>query len=321
MTRVIKRIVKSKIFVLIVLLTLMTVFFAVVSKGSYIGLKNIRNIFSTMVITTLLTVGAVPLMISGQIDLSTGNIANMSGVLLASLLTTLGLPWPLALIVTLAVAGVIGLLNAVLVNRFGFQAFITTLAVASIVKGTTYMIGNSSAIPIKDSVILYLGSGKIADIIPVTIIIALAALLIYGFILAKTVFGKNVYLIGSNPNAAWLAGLNPQKISYVLFVNNAVLGGLAGCLLAARFKAGTMDGVGNGQFAGITGAILGGVSFGGGAGGMGGAFIGLLLLSGFSNGLTVIRLSPYWQVFASGALLIIALALDFLNQRRTGKIN
>jgi ribose/xylose/arabinose/galactoside ABC-type transport system permease subunit len=308
---------ESKGFVLLVLLLIIVLFFTITSKGSFIGLINIRNIFNSMVVTALLTVGAVPLMIAGHIDLSSGNAGSVCGVLMAVLLSS-GVHWVFSLLLALAAAAVIGLINAILVNRFGFQSFIATLAMASVLQGLTFLICNSSSIAIKYKTILYLGTGKIGNVLPVAIIFALLALIIYGVILSKTNFGKEIYIVGSNPHAALLTGLSPKKIYYALFINNAVLGGFAGCLLAARLKAGTVNGTGDGQFAGMTAAILGGVSFGGGSGGMGGAFIGLLILNSFNNGLKVLKLSSYWQSVASGVLLLIALAFDFMSIQRRG---
>ena len=109
-------------------------------------------------------------------------------------------------------------------------------------------------------------------------------------------------------------------MSYILFINNAMLGGFAGCLLAFRLTSGTVDAVTNAQFLGMTGAILGGVSFGGGSGGMGGAFVGMLLLNGFSNGLTVLGIPVYWQTFGNGALLLFALTFDYFGNRRRLKM-
>ena len=126
-----KKFTRSKIFVLLLLLILVTVFFSVMTNGTFIGLVNIRNIFNSMVVTAFLTVGAVPLMISGHIDLSAGNVGSMSGMLMALLLTNCGLPWPIAVLLALAAAAVFGQLNGALVNRFGFPSGTATLNVAS----------------------------------------------------------------------------------------------------------------------------------------------------------------------------------------------
>jgi ribose/xylose/arabinose/galactoside ABC-type transport system permease subunit len=309
-------------FILLILLFVITTIFTVMSKGRFIKPANMRNILNSMIIATFLTTGAVCLMISGQIDLSTASVGTMTGIIVASLVTTLGIPWPIAVIMSLVCSGGIGFLNAVLINEFGFQAFIATMAVANIAKGLAYLICDTKAIPINDPALLWIGTGRVIfDRIPVSVILALLTLFVYGVILAKTKFGQSIYMIGGNPQAARLSGLKPRKMSYILFINNGVLGGAAGILTAARMKSGNVGGVSASQFAGMTGAILGGVSFGGGSGGMGGAFIGLVVLNGFSNGLTTVGVSSFWQTVASGALLLIALAFDLVGRKKLGTVS
>jgi ribose/xylose/arabinose/galactoside ABC-type transport system permease subunit len=318
--RGLKKFVKSKTFVLLILVAIMWVIFSVLSEGAYTSLINIRNILNSIVITILLTIGAVYLMIDGHIDLSTSMVGSMTSLMVAIFLTKYGWPWPIAIIACLAVAAVIGFANAVLINEFRFQPFIATMAMASVVKGLTYVFCGTAPITIKDPAMVALGTSRIGGFVPYTIILALVIILIYGIILSKTYFGKTIYMIGGNKHAARLAGLNPKKMSYILFINNAILGGFAGCLLAFRLTSGTVDAVTNSQFLGMTGAILGGVSFGGGSGGMGGAFVGMILLNGFSNGLTVLGLPVYWQNFGSGALLLLALMFDYFSVRRQLKM-
>jgi ribose/xylose/arabinose/galactoside ABC-type transport system permease subunit len=151
-------------------------------------------------------------------------------------------------------------------------------------------------------------------------IISLAALVIYGIILKKTMFGRSVYLVGGNPQASLLSGLRPRRISYILFVNAGILSALAGILLAARLRTANTTGITNQQFAGMTAAILGGISFGGGSGGMGGAFIGMMILNGFDNGMTLLNVQPYWKTVASGTLLLLALTVDFVGAARKARV-
>jgi ribose/xylose/arabinose/galactoside ABC-type transport system permease subunit len=306
---------RSKMFTLLLILAIIVIIFSVFSNGAFLRLKNIGSIVNNMVVVTFLTIGASLLLISGNIDLSTGAIGTLCGVLLAQLLAN-GAAWPVAVLASISVGAAFGALNAVLINELHFQAFIATMAVASITEGLTYVVSGAKSIKIKDAAMIALGSKELFKVVPITIFIALAAFLIYGTILNKTKFGRSVYLIGGNWHAARLSGLHPKKISYILFINSGALGGLAGILLAARLRTGTVQGIINSQFSGMTAAILGGVSFGGGAGGLGGVFIGLLILNSFNNGTMVIRMTTYWQTAASGLLLFLALTFDWFRTRR-----
>lgn len=310
-----KRLAQSKMLMLLVLYVLLAIFFTIVSKGQYLSWYNIRNVMNSMVISAFLTCGAAFLMIAGNVDLSTGQVALLAGAMLGTFLQ-LGLPWPLAVIGVFALAAAVGALNAVLINEVKFQPFVATMAVSYVVQGIMLVRLEGFSIDVDSPPIVWVGTYRIGGVVPVSIIFSFIVFAIYGVILAKTKFGKTIFLVGGNPVAAKLAGLNPKKLSYILFINNAILGSVAGMLQAARLKAATANAISNGMFAGMTGAILGGVSFGGGSGGMGGAFVGLVLLNGFNSGLSTIGLSPYWQTLASGALLLLALTFDFFNTKR-----
>lgn len=310
-----RRIVRTKMFTLVALLAVIVLIYTVISSGAFVSLKNIRNILQSTTVVSFLTIGAGMLMIAGYIDLSLGGIGTLCAMLAAYLLKV-DVPWYIALVTALALGGVCGAFNAVLVNELRFQPFIATLATASITQGLAPIISQGKQIDIYDPVIKFIGGDRFFDFVPYSLIISLLALLIYGIILKKTKFGRSVYLIGGNPDAARLSGLRPKRISYTLFINAGCLAALAGTLLAGRLRTANTVGITNSQFAGITAAILGGISFGGGTGGMGGAMIGILILNCFNNGMTVIDVSPYWQTIASGALLLLALTADFLNVRK-----
>jgi len=309
------RFLNSKAIMLLALIIVEVVFYSIISKGDYLTMFNARNIMSSMVVTAYLTTGAVFLMISGNIDLSTAQVSTLAGVFMAKMLLT-GMPWPIAVIITLLGCGVIGLFNSVLINEFRFMPFVATMAVSYIVQGTMLLTTHGASVDVSNDFITWIGTYRLFKQIPVNVIFTFIIFAIYGIVLARTKFGKSLYMIGGNSKAARLSGLNPKKMWYILFVNNAMLGGVAGMLQAARLGAATTNGIANGMFSGMTGAILGGVSFGGGSGGMGGAFIGLVMINAFNSGLNILGVNPYWQTAASGALLIIALTFDYFNSKR-----
>lgn len=319
---VLKKILTSKIFTLLVLLAVIVVFFEFASTNfSYLKPSNIKNILNSMVLYTLFAIAEGLLIISGEIDLSTGYVGVVSGVLLSALLATSGLPWVAVVVLCLLVGAAFGLFNAFLINELAFQGFIATLATgAFIARGLAYILVDGKVIKIENPAILWAGTGKIFEVFPVSIILALVLITVYGIILAKTKFGRSIYLCGSNRNAARLAGLNPRRLSYILFANSGALGALAGMLFVARMKAGNLTGTASYSFPAITAVILGGISFGGGSGGMLGCFLGLLIINGFNNGLTVMGVTPYMQSVFSGVLLLLALTLDFFSNKRQKSI-
>jgi len=316
------RFIKSRTFLLTVLLVLMTAFFWYFSpNNSYLRINNIVRILNSMVLYIPLAVAVSFPILLGEFDLSPGFIGTAAGATLATILYETNIPWFIAVIACLLLGIVFGLINAMLINKFLIQSFIATLAVGSfIARGISLIVPSGRTLRIDHPVFDWVGDARMWDTVPVNVIIALIVIIIYGIILAKTNFGRSIYLCGGNRKAARLAGLNPTKLSYIVFANSGMLGALAGLLLAARIKTGNLDGTNAYAFPTVTAAIFGGISFGGGSGNMLGCFLGLLVLSGFQNGLQIMRFSPHWQTIAAGALLLLALSLDYFSKRRTIKL-
>ena len=313
----VKKFMGSKTFSLLCMLLIIVVFFWGFSPNhSFLGGRNITNILNSIVLLTLFSVGVSFLVISGEFDLSSGYIGTAAGTTLAVLIEHAGLPWFAAIICCLLLGIVFGLLNAVLVNKFRLQSFIATLAVGSfIAKGAALIITSGKPITIADPVMGWIGTYKINDVFPVAIILSLAVIAVYGVILSKTKFGHKVYLCGGNREAARLAGLNPKRLSYILFANSGMLGALGGLLCAARLKSGNLTGTNGYSFPAVTAVIFGGISMGGGRGNMLGCFLGLLIINGFTNGLTIMRVPTTWSDVASGGLLLLALTIDYFTNR------
>ena len=141
----------------------------------------------------------------------------------------------------------------------------------------------------------------------------------FGILMSKTAFGMKVTLMGGSPVAATLAGINAQGLTILLFVISAVMGGIGGVFNCARLSQGALTALSTNQFTGLTAAILGGISFGGGVGGMGGAFVGLLILNTFQIGMSFVGVNPFWVNVFSGVLLLLALAVDFISMQRKSK--
>ena len=298
---------KSNSAILLLILIVVVIVFSVLN-GNYFSTQNATNIFYSATTVGLLAIGETFLIIGGHIDLSNSALAAMSGVMVALLIKS-GMPWPLAMLLVLLVGAVVGLINSTLANVFSIQPFIATLAVAS--DGRPIGVTNRSFIN--------LGTYKLFGWIPVPVIILIVSFLVFGFILKKTTFGRKVYIIGGNAEAAHLAGINPKRISTVLYVLSSAIGALVGIILAARMHTGAPTAASGADFDAITAAVLGGVAFTGGKGTMVGCFIGLMIIQCFNTGLSVVGVSSFWQSVAKGLLLVFALVLDHFRMKTVSK--
>jgi len=315
LTTGIVKVVKSKMFALIILLAILSAIMQVGSGGIFLHPINIRTILDMMIITGMLTIGSAMLLIAGALDLSMGTVGTMAGMLFAVLLRNYGVHWSLAFIICILLAAVFGVINAILVNYANFPAFIATLGIASVAEGVSFLFAGGVNVSLSDPFMRALATGRFMNnTIPFSIIILLVFFIVYGIILAKTKFGRQIYLIGANPQASRLVGINPRRISFILFINSSVLGAIAGIMFNSRVGAATTLGITDRQFFGLIAAILGGVAFGGGTGGLGGAFMGLLIFSAFSNGMFLMGVDSFWNQTMFGLLLIAALAFDYIGR-------
>ena len=301
---------ESNILTLIIVLIALIAMFSLM-RPTYLSVINMVNILYASTVTGLLAVGITLLIIAGHIDLSCGGIGAASGVLLAVLVTRMDFPWYLALLCCLIFGAAIGAVNSVLTNVFNLQPFIATLAMASVCSGMGYLFSGGRSVSLINNALSTLGAGRIFGSIPIAIIILIAVYIIFAFILNRTTFGRSIYVIGGNPMSSRLAGLNPKKITSVLYIISGILASLAGCLLAGRMRSGAPNAVSGSEFDAIIASVLGGVAFTGGRGTLGGCLIGLLIIQSFSNGLNFMSISSFWQQVAKGLLLIGALLVDY----------
>ncbi len=312
-----RRIFKSNNVTLLIILILVIIVFTSIKPNFFSGTNAINIIYACCTVG-LIAIGETLLIISGGVDLSSAGFGAACGVFIAFILQT-GIPWYVALLLTLVLGAALGGINAILINIFNLQPFIATLAMASVGSGTAYLFCNGSAISVKDSAIIAIGASKVFIVIPVQIIILIVMYIIFGFILNKTVFGRSLYIIGGNRLASQLAGLNPKKATSLLYILSGFIAAIAGILFAGRMHAGSPNSVSGSEFGAITGAVLGGVAFTGGKGTLGGVLLGLIIIQCFNNGLNFVGLSSYWQMVAKGILLIAALLVDYFRTKRAAE--
>ncbi|HCT92530.1 MAG TPA: ABC transporter permease [Lachnospiraceae bacterium] len=305
----------DKLVLIIAIIIVFALFTAI--NPNYFTWNNIVNILVASSLIGMVAVGHTYLIIAGQNDLSPGSLAALSGVLMALLLSW-NIPALPAVVITLAVGAAVGVFNAWMVNKIKLEAFIATLVTQAVVRGFAYIICDGKPVSISNPAFIQLGKARVFTI-PVSVWLMLIAMLVFGFILAKTKFGRSVYAIGGSAEAARLAGLNPQRIVTVCFVLIGVLTSVGGIVFASRMNAGQPAANINLEFDAITAVILGGVSFSGGVGTMGGTILGVFLIQAFNTGLTMINVQSFWQYVARGALLLFALTTDYVRKERRSK--
>ena len=329
----------SKVFMLIILLIILVLLFSIWSHakgGRFFQGSTLTNVLDAIILSTFMAIGAGCLLITGNIDLSSAAVGAFGGMIIATAISNWGLPTVVGIIIALVFCALLGAVNALMVTRFRFPAFIATLAMTSMAKGMMYLFssignetGSATNVPVNNnSILTFIGKGKLLEIpigsssfiIAFGVVVIIIFFIFYGILISRSKFGLKMMLMGGNPTAATLAGINSKKITYILFINAAVLSGIAGLFATARLGQGSLLALQNNQYTGLTAAILGGISFGGGAGGMGGVFVGLLLLMTFNIGMNTVGVNPFWTNVFSGVILLVALTTDFISQKRAASV-
>ena len=324
---------RNKLFSLFVMFVGVVTIFAIWASAigtTFLSTEVLLSIGSSMTTTSFMAIGAGMLLVAGHMDFSVAAVGALSCVSMAACIKYLSMPTGFAIIIALAAGALCGLLNGVLVNEFNFDSFIATLASSFVITGITQVVSldpsKGAAIPqtinVSNSVTKFIGTYKIGGLMPIGLLLALIAFIIYGIILSRTKFGKEMYLVGGNPRAAELAGIRSKRVAYILFANSGLMSAMAGVLYMCRSGLGDLTALQANQYTGLTAAILGGIAFGGGSGNMLGVFMGILILSTFNIGTVTVRFSGFLSIVLTGILLLIALLLDTLSKRaRAKKVN
>lgn len=296
-------------------LILLSGFFAL-RADQFATFGNLVNILETNSVLLVLAIGLTFVLLVGGFDLSIGGMLALSGVGLSVLLGE-GVPPLVAVFLVIVAAGTLALgTNGVLVACFGLSFFVATLGMASIFRGAALVYTEGASQQLYDqSLIRSLGGGRVADV-PIPVIIAAAVLVVAMLVTRYTGFGRMIYLVGGNPEAARLAGINVVGIRLAVYTACGALAGLAGVMQAGRLAAAAPDvGLGIELTAGAA-VLLGGTSFVGGSGGMFGTLLGTLFLGVLANGLTVSGTSSFLEGIVAGAALVFAVGLDRLRRAK-----
>lgn len=279
---------------------------------------NIQNIMLQMAIQGVIGVGAVVVILTGGIDLSVGSVVGIVNITLAMLITSGRLPISAGIFLVVLLATVMGLVNGVLVFDLKLPPFIATLGMMTVLRGVTLLISRGSNVFGLPRAISAFAQDKFLGM-PYLFCVLIVVTVLVEVILRRTNFGRYVYALGSNPEAARLSGVNTRLVTYGVYMLAGLLGGVAGSMETARLWMGVPTTGTMYELDAIAVAVLGGASLMGAEGNAYGAFIGALLMTTIYNGAVILGIDAnYTKVFV-GAVLVITVAVDQLRKRRTGQ--
>jgi inositol transport system permease protein len=301
------------VFILLGMLIAMTFL-----SEAFLTPRNLLNIVRQISVMGLIAIGVTMVIITGGIDLSSGSVLALAAVVSTSLAQRLdwseikfpGLDVPVIvpILAALAVGAACGLVNGSLIARFKIPPFIATLGMMTIARGFALIYSERPVSGLKDSY-NYIGQGEPFGI-PVPIVILAVVAIGAHVMLNNTRFGRHIYALGGNEQAARISGINISRVKIGVYTIAGLLAGLSGLVLSSRIGSG-QPGLGLGyELDAIASAVIGGTSLSGGIGTIWGTIVGALIIGVLNNGLDLLNVSAYWQTIVKGSIIVIAVIID-----------
>ncbi|MGR9465036.1 L-arabinose ABC transporter permease AraH [Rhizobium leguminosarum] len=279
--------------------------------------RNMLGLLQSVVTIGIVACTMMFCLASRDFDLSVGSIVAFSGMIAVMVSNATGFI-PVGLLAALLCGAVVGLVNGIVIARFRVNALITTLATMQIVRGLALIASDGRAVGINDPDFYQLALSRFLTV-PTPIWIMLILFILFGFVLNRTVFGKNTLAIGGNPEASRLAGVNVVNMRIWIFALQGLVCGIAGILLASRITSGQPNAATGLELSVISACVLGGVSLAGGRAAMSGVIVGVLIMGIAENVMNLLNIQAFYQYVVRGLILLIAVLLDNLRSSAAGR--
>jgi len=286
------------------------------STDAFLSVRNGLNILDQITVLGIMAVGMTFVILIGGIDLSVGSVLALAMMVMGWSANVAGLPLAVGMVFGLFAAATAGLIVGLLVTQFKVPAFIATLAMMSAARGVANMITDGQQIVGFPDWFMMLAIDRHFGILTATVFLMLAVVLVAWLFLHFRSEGRMLYAVGGNPEVARLAGINVQLVTIGVYVVSAVLAGLAGIVLAARLDSVQPSSGFGYELDTIAAVVIGGTSLSGGAGGIGGTLIGVLIIGVLRNGLNLLNVSPFLQQVIIGIVIVLAVGAETIRRHR-----
>ena len=286
-----------------------------IASPYFLTADNLETVAKQTAVIGVLTIGELLVIITGGIDLTVGAVLAFSMVISALMLKA-GVPLVVCILAALAIGAAVGYLNGFIVTKMKLPPFIATLGMTGVLRGAALIITDGLPVSSLPESINWFGNGTVLFIsVPILILAVLA--IIFQIVLSKTIFGRQIYALGSNTEATRLAGINVGSRTRCIYLLSGMLAAVAGILLMGRLAAAQPTAATGYESNAIAASVIGGASMLGGVGTVWGAIVGAFIMSILTNGFTLLHVNTFFQQSAIGFILIMAVYLDIL-QRSSG---
>jgi len=284
----------------------------------FLTVDNLFAIGLQMAVVAIMAIGQMMIIISAGIDLSVGSVMALSGVGTTMLMAQHLAIIP-AIIVGLFIGALCGALAGALIAWGHIPPFIATLGIMGIARGIALLVTKGVPVFGLPEKFNFLGGGRVFGVLPVPVLFVIVLAVIFHIFLTRTVFGRHIFALGSNPEAARLSGVDVAMKLFKLYIINGVLCGFAGIVMASRLSTGQPTAGAGYELDVIAACVIGGASLSGGEGAILGAMTGALIMGVLRNGCNLLNISAFWQQIAIGAIIIIAVFSDQYRKHKSAR--
>lgn len=283
-------------------------------NNAFLSKYNVSTLVRTISFTTIVAFGQTLVLLTGGIDLSVAGIAGVSGIVASWLMVNTGINPFVCILITIIAGFGAGCINGLIITKVKLVPFIVTLATGEVFGGLIYLITQGWPIQNIPGSVTAIGRGMIG-MIPVPTIIMIAIGIILMVMLKYFPFGRYIYALGGNENAARITGVKTDRIKILVYGLSGLMASIAGILITARLGAAQPSVGSTWVMPSVTAAIIGGTSLLGGQGGIGGTIIGSILMGVISNAIVLLEVSPYAEKVIVGVVVLVAVAIDRIRSR------
>jgi ribose transport system permease protein len=286
-----------------------------IASDSFLTRRNMLNVFRQISTNAFIAFGMTLVILTGGIDLSSGSVLALVSVLTCGMITNNGFPIAVAVALGILIGCVLGLFNGIIVAKTRVPPFIVTMSMLSMARGGAYLYTGGKPIRVMEGAFNKIANTYIGPIsLPIIYIIIFFVILL--LVITKTKFGRYVYAVGGNEEAAWFSGVPVERTKIIVYTLASAMCAIAGIILSARMYTGQPT-VGSGaELEAIAAVILGGTRLNGGVGSLGGTIIGCFVIGFISNGLNMMGVSSYVQQIMTGVVILLAVFFDSLHTKR-----
>jgi len=295
---------------------------------AFISAPTINTVLLYLFGYAIMACGMTILLVSGGFDLSVGSVSALAAIVAAVLMKDSGAPWPLAVLAGLGIGAAAGLLNGLIVAKLDINPFITTLGTMLLARGLTYIVSGGRGRSGFDEHFCWLGQGLVGTVqwpawlggakwsgVQMPIVVSLALVCGADLLLRKSRFFRQNYYLGGNEQAAWLSGIEVNRIKLFNYALSGTLAALAGLLFSARLDSAIPNAGDGDELKVITAVIVGGASLNGGKGTVLGSFLGCLLLATIRPAISFLGIGDHWEKAVVGLILLVAVLLDRIGRK------